>query len=134
MMIERRLRVGGFLDGAGDDFADHRAHAAANEGVFHGADNHGAAVEFAVRVDDGVVEAGVVLRLLEARGVGLEVDELQRVGGDEVGVEDFVLVVVEKLGQAGARVDAEVLVALGADVEVVLEIFFPDDLAAARHT
>ena len=36
-----------------------------------------------------------------------------------------ILIRIEKLGEAGAGVDAEVLVALGADVEILFEVLFP---------
>src|SRR4029077_516495 len=41
-----------------------------------------------------------------------------------------VLIVVQKLCQPAAGVNAKVLVTLGADVQVVFEVFFPDDLPA----
>src|ERR1019366_1920227 len=56
--------------------------------------------------------------------------ELQRVGGSQVGIEDFVLAIVVEIAQPGARIDAEVLVALRTDIEILLQILFPDDLAA----
>jgi hypothetical protein len=34
------------------------------------------------------------------------------------------------LRQAGARVNAKVLVALGANIQIFFDVFFPDDLAA----
>ena len=89
----------------------------------------GARADLALGVDDGVRQAGVGAGLFEARGIGFEVDEFERVGGDQVAVEGFELVVVEEQAEAGTRVDPEMFVALWADVEVVLEIFFPDDLA-----
>ena len=116
--------------GAGDGFADDRTHGAADEGVLHGADDDGLAVQFAAGVDDGVVQSGVGDRLLQAIGVGLQVGEFQRIGGDQVAVFGLVLAVVEQVSEAGAGVDAEVAVALGADVEVLVEVLLPDDLAA----
>ena len=131
MMTSGMLGVGGLFDGAGDDFADDRAHGAADEGVLHGAHDYRASVEFALRVDDRVVQAGVVASLFEARRVGLQVDKFQRVGGDQVAVEGFVTGYRRTAGQAGTGVDAEMLVAFRADVEIVLQILLPDDLAAA---
>src|SRR5208282_1344523 len=84
------------LDGTGDGFAHDTAHAAADEGILHGADDHRAALEFAAGVDDGIFQPSVFFGLLQARGVGFQIDKLQRVGGGEVAVEDFVLIVVEK--------------------------------------
>ncbi len=121
----------GFFDGASDDFPNHCSHAAADESVFHRTHDDRTAVQFAFGVDDGVGEFGVGLGPLEAGGIGFQVDEFQGIGGDQVVVEDVVLIVVEQLGEAAARVDAKMLVALGTNVEVVFKVFFPDDLAAA---
>src|SRR5258708_40144293 len=81
-------------------------------------------------IDDGIFQARVGLRALQARGVRLQVDKLQRVGGDEIAVENVVFVVVQKLSQSRAGVDAEMFVALRADVEIVFEVLLPDNLAA----
>src|SRR5467141_35858 len=81
-------------------------------------------------IDDGIFQARVGLRALQARGVRLQVDKLQRVGGDEIAIENIVFAVVEKLRQACAGVDAEVFVALRADVEIVFEVLLPDNLPA----
>src|SRR5882762_5923308 len=81
-------------------------------------------------IDDGIFQARVGLRALQARGVRLQVDKLQRVGGGDIAVKNVVFAVVEKLRQAGAGVDAEVFVALRADVEIVFEVLLPDNLAA----
>ncbi len=40
-------------------FADDGAHAAADEGVFHGAEDDFVGAEVAERVEEGVVEAGL---------------------------------------------------------------------------
>ena len=122
--------IGGAFHGAGEVFADDRAHGAADERILHGADDDRFAFELAAGVDDGVVEAGVLLRALQPRSVRLQVGELQRVDRDQVVVFDFVLTVVQQVRLAGTRIDAEVAVALGADVKVLVEIFLPDDLAA----
>src|SRR5208282_6081311 len=67
----------------------------------------------------------------QTRGVRLQVHKLQRVGGGQIAVENFVLIVVEKLRQAGVRVDAKVFAALWADVEILFQVLLPDNLAAA---
>jgi hypothetical protein len=67
---------------------------------------------------------------LQAPGVRLDVGELKRIGGNEIGVECFVFAVVVKLGETGARVDTEMLIAMRTDVQVCVEILLPDDLAA----
>jgi hypothetical protein len=40
------------------------------------------------------------------------------------------LIVVEQLSEASLRIDAEVFVALRADIKIVFKIFFPDNLPA----
>ena len=73
---------------------------------------------------------GVLLRALQPVGIGLQVGELQRIGGGDVAVFGLVVSVVEQVGEPGARVDAEMAVAFRADVEVLVEVLLPDDLAA----
>ena len=80
-------------------------------------------------VDNRVVEPGVLLRALQAVGVGLEIGKLQGIGGDQVVVLGVVLAVVQQVGEPGAGVDAEVALAFGANVEILVEILLPDDLA-----
>src|SRR5271166_6101664 len=87
-------------------------------------------MQFAARVDDGVVKAGVGLRLLQTAGIRFQVGELQRVGRNDVAVLGLVLSVVKEVAEPGASVNAEMTLALGADVQVLVEVFLPDDLAA----
>ena len=122
--------LNGFFDGAGNFLAYDRAHAAADECVFHRAHNHGAPVQLAAGIDHRVLQAGIGLGLFQARRVGLEIHEFQRVGRNQIRVEYLVLSAVEELRQPGAGVNAEVLLALRTNVEVLLEILLPDDLAA----
>jgi hypothetical protein len=42
----------------------------------------------------------------------------------------LILAIVEQVGKAGAGVNAKVAVALRADVEVLVKVLLPDDLAA----
>ena len=118
------------FDGASDFFADHRAHRAADESKFHRAADHGAAVDAAFGGKDGVFHAELVLRVFQALGVGLGVGEMQRIVRGEVGVEFLVLLVVEKQFEAAAGAEPEMVIALGADVPVCVEILLPDDGAA----
>src|SRR5208282_1659423 len=62
--------------------------------------------------------------------VGLEVDEVERIGGAEAAV-DHLVAGVEELVEALARADFEVVLALGTDVEVGCEVGIEDGLAAA---
>ena len=129
---QRHLAVDGALDGARDFFADDGAHRAADEIEFHRAAHDRAAVEQAFGGEQGVGHAQLAAGFLEAVGVGLGVLELQRIVGGELGV---VLdpVAVEQHLDALARVQAEMVLALGADAQVALEVFLPDDGAAGTH-
>ncbi len=72
---ERLALVVGPIHGAGDGFADHGAHAAADEAVLHHAEDHAVGTEQALGIDDGVVQAGVGPGLAQAALVGLEVGQ-----------------------------------------------------------
>src|SRR5208282_2450116 len=93
------------------------AHGAADEGVFHRAEDDAMGAELADGVDDRVVEAGLLLSFTQALLVGLEVDEVEGIGGAEAAV-DHLVARVEELVEALARADFEVVLALGTDVEV----------------
>ena len=124
------LRVdAGAIDSAGDGFADDGAHGAADEGVLHGADHDGVRTELTDGVENCVVEAGILLRLSQALLVGLEVDEVERVSGAEAAVDELIAGFEQEIDTL-ARADFEVVLALGADVEVGLEIGIEDGLAA----
>ena len=128
---ERDAFVESLFHGAGNRFADDGTHAAADKAVLHGADQHLAAQQLAARVDDGVLAAGGFLRCFHAPLVGLQVGEVERVGRLQIAVFLHEDTVVKEVAKARAGVYAEVLLALGADVEVGLKVLLPDDLAAA---
>src|SRR5712692_920872 len=119
----------GQFNAARDFFADYSAHGAADEATFHGAHDHGTAVELAFGGDDGIVHAEFFLGFSEARGVGLGVNELERVGGGHARV---VLgpAAVEKHFEALLGIHFEVKLALGADEKIRFEILAEDDSAA----
>src|SRR5713101_7047580 len=112
---ERLAGFDGKFDSASDFFADHRAHGAADEAKFHGAKNDGPAIELALGGDDGVIHAEFFLGFSQARGVGLGVDKLERVGGGHARV---VLgpAAVEKHFEALRGIHFEMELAFGADV------------------
>ena len=87
--------------------------------------------EPAESVHDGVVEAGFLLSLAQALLVGLEVSELERISGAKAVVDQLVAGLEEHF-DALAGAQFEVMLALGADVEVGVKIGFPDGLAAAQ--
>ena len=121
------------VDGSGDGLADDGAHAAADEAVLHNTEDDVVRAKPTDGVDDGVVEAGLLLRFSEAFFVGLKVGEVERVGGAELEVDEFVAR-LEKILDAFACADAEVVAALGANLLVGLEFGLEDDLPAARAT
>jgi len=117
------------IDGAGDGFAYNGTHRAADEAVLHDGEDNVLAVHLADGVDDGVVEAGFLLGLREAKFVGLEVGKLERVGGGEVEIDELVAG-VEEVFDAGAGVELEVAAAVHADLQVGFEIGLPERFAA----
>src|SRR6266849_4162359 len=119
----------GEFNSASDFFADHRAHGTADESKFHGAKNDGPATKLAFGGNDGVIHAEFFLGFSQARGVGLGVDELERVGGGHARV---VLgpAAVEEHFEALRGIHFEVKLALGADVEIGFEVLAEDDGAA----
>ena len=117
------------VDRARDGLAHDSAHAAADEGVLHHGEDYGVRADVADGVDDGVVEAGLLLGLGEALLVGLQVGELERIGGAELEVDEFVAG-FEQVVDAFAGVDAEVIAAFRADVLVGGDVRLEDDLLA----
>src|SRR5438309_1402830 len=61
----------------------------------------------------------------------IQVHELQRIGGDQIPIKSFVLVIVQQLRQTSAGVDAEVFFALRTHVQVLFQVLLPDNLPAA---
>ena len=119
----------GPVDSSCNCLSHYGTHAAADEGVLHGGEDDGVGAEVAEGGEDGVVEAGLLLGFGEAAGVGFEVGELEGVGGAEIAVDEGVAG-LEELGDAGLGGEAEVIAAFGTDLEVALELFLEDVLAA----
>src|SRR6185437_12354488 len=110
-------------------FADDCTHRAANEAVLHCGDDHIEPVDLADGVDDGVIEAGLLLLPVKAVLVGLEVCEVERVGGAKACVDEFVAGVEQHL-DALTGADLEVIAAVRTDLEVGFEVGVEDWLAA----
>ena len=127
---KRAARLQAAVDGAGDGFADDRAHAATDEAVFHGADDDRMRADVADGVDDGVAESGLALSGDEAFAIGLAIDEVERVGGFEVAIDEGVTR-LQQQRDALARTHLEVFATFGADVEVGVDVGFEEDLSAA---
>ena len=84
------------------------------------------------RAHDGrVAQPGALLLLLEPLGVGLLVDEVQRIGRLEVGVPLLEGAFVEHLADALLGRDVPVVIALGADAQPLFGLLAEDRLLAA---
>ena len=114
---------------AGDGFADDGAHTAADEAVLHSGEDDGVRAEVSDCVDDGIVEASPLLGFGEAFFIGLEVGELERVSRFEFEVDELIAG-FEEVFDAAAGVEAEVIAALGTDLEIGFEIGLEEDRAA----
>src|SRR5204862_3471930 len=80
--------------------------------------------------DDGVGVAGLLLLGLEAVLVGLLVHEAERVGGLDVLVALLEAAWVDQLLDARAGADAEVVLAVGADVQGLFDVLAEQHVAA----
>src|SRR6185437_9592910 len=67
----------------------------------------------------------------EAFDVRLGIDKTERIGGFERGIQFLINAVIEQHLEPRAGIHAEMMSALAAGVESVLEIFLPDDFATA---
>src|ERR1700735_5251890 len=81
-------------------------------------------------IDHGVIEAGLAPGLFQPVPVGLDIDKLQRVSGYELQVHQLVPR-FQKAGDAAARVQPEMVSALGADLQVSFELGLEDVLPTA---
>ena len=128
----RRAPLERQLDAAHDLLADHDAHRAADEAVFHRRHHRLDAVDAADADDHRVLLAGGFLRGGEPRLVRLGVGELQRIVRGQVRRQLFPPLIVEERFQPFGGAEAEVVRALAADVQVLDEILGVDDGVAFR--
>ena len=128
---ERELLAGRLLDGPGQLLADDRAHAPHDEAAVGDAEDDPDALDEPLADDRRLVQAGPLLLGLDALGVGAAVVEVERVAGPEVGEPLLEGVGVEDLGDPLGGRDREVVVALGADVEVLDDLLAEEGRAAA---
>src|SRR3546814_68540 len=112
--------------------ADGDAHRAAHEVELESRGHGRHAADRAVRDEDGVLEAGLALRILEAVGVTLLVAEAQRI--DRYGCKGFQRIgaVVEQQRQPRLRAEPHVVPAMRADAPRLLEFATVDHLRTAR--
>src|SRR5882757_2737334 len=119
------------IDGAGDGLTDHGAHTSTDEGVLHSGEDDVVRAELADGVDDGIVEAGLLLLSRKSLFIGLQIGEVERIGRFEFEIDELVAG-FEQGSDARTGVDLEVVAALWADVLVGIQIGLPDDLATVR--
>ncbi len=103
----------------------------ADEAVLHHREHDRMGSKAADCVDDGVIQAGLPACCFQTRLVGLEVGKLERVGRPQFQVDELVTG-LQQIFDPFARPDAEVISALGTDLQVGLEIGLEDHLAALR--
>ena len=119
---ERRALGKGMFGGSRDLFANHNAHAAADETIFHGREQDGDAIDAPAGDENRVIEAGRFLAAAEPVAVLFRVGENERVVREKTGFDLFESLVVENRFRALHRAEAHVVVALRANIQV------PDDL------
>jgi hypothetical protein len=87
--------------------------------------------QLAHRIEDRVVQAGRFLRRAQALLVGLYIGKVQRVGRAQAAVHQLIAGLQQQRDPLpGANL--EVVLALGADVQVGFEVRLPDGLPAAQ--
>src|SRR5581483_1740392 len=77
------------------------------------------------RIDDGVTQSGLFLRFAQPLLVGLHICEIQRVRRAEAAVDQLIAGLEQQVDPL-ARIDFEVMLALGTYVQVGFEIGLPD--------
>ena len=82
--------------------------------------------------DDGVFEASFLLVLLELRFIGGDAGELQNVHAGHFGIHFFESAGFDERMNAFPRADAEMMLAMGANLEVFVEFLVEDHGAAFR--
>src|SRR3989441_3772785 len=126
---QRQLLFHRQLDGPRHFLPYDRSHRPTDKAEFHRTANQRPAIQKPFGSDDGVAHAELLLRLFEARHIGLGVHKPERVGGSQVCVVLEPPAVEQQLEPPrGAQL--EVMLALGTYLPVVLQVFLPDDGAA----
>src|SRR6202008_1144278 len=110
--------------------APHDPHAAANEGEVHRRDCHRMPLDFADSRDHRVVASRGAPRLLETLGVRFGIVEFQRVAGREIFEELAPTAAIDRYREALLDGEAMMVPALGADVEIALDLLAKRNFAA----
>ena len=113
----------------GDGLADGAPHRAADEPELDGGDHQRVLLDPGRAVNRPLLLAGLSLRLLKAGCVRLDVDESKRVAGLDVVAEWGERVGVYEKSDTLAGADAEMVTALGADLEVTIQTLVIDKRA-----
>ena len=110
------------LDGAGELLADDRSHASHDEAAVGEPEDDSNALDEPLSDDCGLFEAGAGLLALDALGIGPAVIEAQ--GIERLEARDPLLerIGIEKLGDPLASREQEMVVALRANAEVLLDL------------
>src|SRR5690606_33904622 len=104
-------------------FADHGAHGAAHEVELEGGRHHRHALERAAHDNQGVILAGLFLGLSQAILVTLAVAETQDVDWLDLRPDLAPAAAVQKGLQTPPGADAQVVIALGTDLQIALQLW-----------
>src|ERR1700722_2533065 len=110
------------LGRAPEALSDHRAHRAAQELELEGAGHGRLAMQISGQRNQRILLTRGLLRLGETVAVALAVLELERIFGSDALADLADGLRVEESAQALACADAHVMAALGADVEIALQL------------
>ena len=120
------------LDEPREFFADDRAHRAAEEIKIHHAEPRAVRADFANARDDRVLERRGFLVFLQFRLVGGDTIEVENVHARHLRVHFLKGAGLDERMDAFARADGEMMIALGADLQVFVQFLVIDHRAALR--
>ena len=110
------------LHAAHESLTHHGAHRAAHEVEFEYSGNHGYGMDATLQHDERVVFVGALLGGDQTIAIFLLVFELQRIDRQYFGADLELAFAIQQPIQTGTRSDAVMMVALGADAVVLLQI------------
>ncbi len=119
---ERALLFQCDLHAAHETFARHRTHRAAHEGEFERRYDDGQRMDAALHHDNGIVFAGVAFCIDQAVAVFFLVFEFQGIDRQHFRADLETAFAIQQPIQTGTRGDAMMMVALGADAVVLLQV------------
>src|SRR5690606_29571933 len=119
---QRATLLKGFTGGANEALADDGAHGAAHEAELEGTGHYGHALKPATHGYQCILLAGLLLRAGQAILVFLAVAELQAIHRFQLRTKLLTPFGIEKQLQTRTSTDAHVVIALGANVESLLQL------------